>query len=49
MAEQDHTRRQNGGAQEEMKVSRVETQNPQARSLTAREPLLKIDEAWKIP
>jgi hypothetical protein len=49
MAEQDYTRRQHGGAHEEMKVSRVETQSQQAECLTAREPLLKIDEAWKIP
>jgi hypothetical protein len=49
MADQDYTRGQQGGAQEEMKVSRVETQSQQAESLTAREPLLKINEAWKIP
>jgi hypothetical protein len=49
MAEQDYTRRQRSGAQEEMKVSGVETHSPQAGCLTAREPLLKIDEAWKTP
>jgi hypothetical protein len=49
MAEQDYTRRQHGGAQEEIKAFRVETQSPQARCLTAREPLEKADEEWKIP
>jgi hypothetical protein len=47
MEEQVYTRRRQGGAQEEMKASRVETQSPQTGCLTAREPLLKIDEEWK--
>jgi hypothetical protein len=48
MGEQDYTRRRHGGAQEEIKEFRVETQSAQARCLTAREPLEKTDERWKM-